>query len=407
MDTEIRTIEPQEFDAYVRMLEGAFSGGLEPDEIDNHRRVTEFARCLVAVDGESFVGAAAANSFRITIPGDAAVAAAGVTGVGVLPTHRRRGINTALMRRQLDDVHERGEPLAALFASEGGIYGRYGYGSATSMCSIDVEADRSGYVRGYRPEGRVRLLDREAALTAMLPVYRQAQRLRPGMIEMDATWLDWRFFEPERKKKEDPVFYAVHESETGDVDGYVVYSVKHDWKDAVPRNTLTIEELVATSPSAYADTWRYVLDVDLVERVKAWGRPPDEPLVHLLREPRRLRLTLGDGMWLRLVDLPAALAARAYASEDRLVLEVEDTFCPWNDGTFELVSGSWDISCETTTATSELRCSVNDLAAIYLGGATFRQLAEAGRVREERSGALDRADRMFASAPAPWCSFVF
>ncbi len=406
MDIEIRTITADEFDPFSAVFEAAFSGDVRPDEIENERRVAEFDRCHVAIEGTEFVGAALAASFRMTVPGGKVVRAAGVTGVGVKPSHRRRGINTALMRRQLDDVRERGEPLAVLHASEGGIYGRFGYGLATFECSMEIETKHASYVRGYVPSGRVRLLDWSTALPMMKKVYDAVYLGRPGFIELDDPLWEWSYFESERDKDEPP-FYAVHESDDGRPDAFAAYSAKHEWPGSVPRLELTAKSAIATNPQSYADIWRYLFDIDLVERVKAWNRPADEPLLHMLQEPRRLRLTVKDGMWARLVDVPAALAGRGYSGEGRVAIEVRDAFCPWNDGRFALDVGPKGAVCEPTRTDPDLVCSATDLGAVYLGGSTFRQLNRAGHVVEERPGALGVADAIFASDPAPWSQTHF
>jgi predicted acetyltransferase len=405
MDLAIRTIREDEFEPYIVALESAFHGILRPDEIDNIRRVTEVDRSLAVYEGDEIVAGATANSLRMTVPGNV-LSVAAVTGVGVKATHRRRGINTALMRRQLDDVRERGEPLAALFASEGGIYGRYGYGLAAFECAIDIETGRSAFVRGYSPSGRVRLLPREEALPLMLPVYDHARRARPGMMEVDLVRFEHEHFEPAHEREERPCFYALHESE-GDLDAYAVYQLNREWRDGIPQWQLQVRDLHAISPQAYADMWRYLLDTDLVQRVTSSNRPADEPLLHLLREPRRLRLRVNDGLWVRVVDVPVALEGRRYAAEGRIVIDVSDPFCAWNEGRFELVGGPGGARCRPTDTEPDLVCSANDLGAVYLGGPTFRHLHRAGRVVEERAGALARADAMFESDPAPWCSFQF
>lgn len=340
----------------------------------------------------------------MTVPGNT-VPAAGVPVVGVKPSHRRRGINSALMRRQLDDVHAGREPVAVLHASEGGIYGRFGYGMASFTCAMDVERTRTAYVRGYEPSGRVRLLERDEALKAFLPLYDRVRRERAGMMELDASWFEYRF--AERHFGEDRKwFYAAHEGAEG-IDAYAVYLAKHDWKGSFPRNELEVEDLQALAPQAYADMWRYCFDVDLIDRVTAWHRPVDEPLLHLLQEPRRLQFRLKDGLWVRLVDVAEALEARRYAAEDRVVLEVRDRFCPWNEGRYALDAGPEGATCVRTDEGPDLILSATDLGAAYLAGTSFRRLYRACRVVEERPGALARADAMFAWDPAPWCSFMF
>jgi predicted acetyltransferase len=406
MDIEIRTIVPDEFEAYYRALEDAFAGVARPDEIESERSVTEFDRSLVAIEDGRFVGGSSGVSMRIAVPGGDDVAAAGITAVGVKPTHRRRGISTALMRRQLDDVRARGESIAALHASEGSIYGRYGFGIATFTGSMNFEVERSGFVRGYRPSGRVQLLSREEAMPLMRPVYDRARRLRPGGLELDDRWFEWVFFVGKRDEDEPP-FWAVHESDEGEPDAFAVYKVKHEWPGSVPHLELSVELLLAVTPQAHADMWRFVFDIDLVHRVKAWNRPIDEPLLHLLREPRRLGFHVEDGMWIRLVDVPAALAARGYANDGRVVLEVHDAFCPWNEGRYELSVRDGRATCESSDRDADIACSVTDLGATYLGGSTLSQLARANLVTEVRPGALDDADAMFGTTVAPWSAVHF
>jgi predicted acetyltransferase len=403
VDVEIRTIAPQEFEAYIHALGAAFGGHERPEDIELERTVSEIDRCLAAFDGPEIVGGASAASFTLTVPGGF-VRAGGVTGVGVKPTHRRQGINSALMRRQLDDVHALGEPVAILYASEGGIYGRFGYGLGSFHCSMDVERGRTAFIRGYRPAGRIRLLDREDALAAMRPLYDRLRKERPGEIELGPTWFDYRFAET-HWGEDRKWFYGVHEGTDG-LDGYAVYRIEHG-KHGDHRHELAVEEVRASSPQAFADTWRYLFDVDLIERITAWNRPIDEPLLHVLQEPERLQLRIKDALWVRLVDVPKALSERTYTVDGRVTFEVRDLFCPWNEGRYTVEGSPNGASCVATDAEPDLVMSVNELGAAYLGGVGFRQLHRAGRVGEEQPGALARADAMFAWDPAPWCSFVF
>ena len=405
MDVEIRTITEDEFEAAVRSLEASFSGSATDEDLRRERAVAEIDRWLAAFDDGSIVGGAAAASFTLTVPGGRQVPTAGVTAVGVQPTHRRRGINTAMMRAQLDDVHRRGEPLAALYASEGGIYGRFGYGVAAFLGEINLEVGRSSFIRGYRTSGRIRLLDRATALPLMRPVYEAERSRRPGMIAMDDRWWDLLFFESE-KDKDEPIVYAVHDTE-GTVDGYCTYKVKHDWPDSIAKLQLSVRQLVGSTPQTWADLWRYVFDIDLVHSVNAWNRPVDEPLLHLMQEPRRLRFGLKDGLYIRLVDVQAALGARAYSADGSVAIEVDDPFCPWNAGRFMLEARDGEVLCTRTDISPEIACTATDLGGTYLGGMSFRQLHRAGRIEELVSGALARADAMFGWDPSPWCPILF
>jgi predicted acetyltransferase len=403
MDVEIRTIAEDEFETWMRAIESAFGGHVRPEDVQNERKVIDPARCLAAFDGDNIVGCASSVVFEMTVPGGT-IPTVGITGVGVLPTHRRRGVNTALMRRQLDDIRDEGFAIAALFASEGGIYGRFGYGLATFDAFVDIETSRSAFVPGSEGDGRVRLVERDAAKDRYLSIFDESRLTRPGAMRMEPNWFDYEFAE-KHFGEERKFFFAFHE--TGkDVDGVAVYTIKHNWS-GVPQNEVELYALDALNSSAYAQMWRFVLDLDLVSKLTAWSRPADEPLLHLLREPRRLNMRLKDGMWVRLLDIPRALTARRYPHDGRIVFGVRDVFCPWNEGRYALDARAEGATCEQTDDEAELLLTTNELAAAYLGGSTFSQLHRAGRVSEERAGAIGTADAMFAWDPPPWAMLHF
>ena len=278
---------------------------------------------------------AAAASYRFTVPGGGQVRGAGVTAVGVQPTHRRRGINAALMRAQLDDIHARGEPIAVLWASEGGIYGRFGYGLSAFFGEIDLEGSRTTFIRGYRPTGSVRLLPRDEALPLLRAIYDRAQPSRPGMIAMTDAWWELLFFEKEADK-DDPTFFAVHDTD-GVPDAYATYRVKHEWPESIPKLEMSVRQLVATKPQAYADIWRFLFDVDLVHRVTAWNRPVDDPLHLLLEEPRRLRFRMSRRVaraTRRRAGGSGSACVRGRRPRRRSRWRI--AFCPWNEGRYAL-----------------------------------------------------------------------
>jgi predicted acetyltransferase len=404
MDLEIRSITYEERPEWVRAAETAFSSVAKEDEVEASLPVIEPDRSFAAIDGGRIVGTSAAVTFRMMVPGGARIPTAGVTMVGVHPTHRRRGINTGLMRVVLDQAAERGEPLAALFASEGAIYGRFGYGLAGLLGEFQAESARMAFVRGYEPSGRVELVSKEEALPIIDEVYDAA--MRPGGVERNAALRDHNFATV-GEDKDRPWMYAVHRDDAGTADAYAVYWTKHDWPRSVPSGTITVRECVASTPAGNADIWRFLFDVDLVATVEAWNRPADEPLLHLLREPRRLRFSVNDGLWVRLLDVVPALEARRYGTDGRLVFEVTDPFRPDTDGRYELVVEGGRGRCTRTDAAADLAGTINVLGATYLGGSSFRQLWWARQVEERTPGSLERADAMFASTPAPWCVVDF
>ncbi len=364
----------------------------------------ELGRMLAALDDGAIVGGAGAFTFRMTVPGGAALGTAGVTVVGVLPTHRRRGILRAMMRVQLDDVHERGEPLAALWASEETIYGRYGYGLASLALELQIPRIYGDFHHEVEPVGRVRLVEPEAAARAMPPVYDAVRRVTPGMYERSASWWNARILvdRPEHADDGGPRHLAVLEVE-GDPRAYAVYRLDFAFGSLGSETKLKTIEVMGADPAATASIWRYLLDVDWTQTVSAWLQPVDSPLFLLLARPNLSRPTISDALWVRLVDVGAALSGRSYSEDGRVVLDVRDEFCPWNAGRWRLESGE----VSRTDEEADLALDVADLASTYLGGFTFGALARAGRVEELQDGAIQRADAMFRSDVAPWCPEIF
>ncbi len=401
MDIQIRTIREDEFEAFVRTTDLAFGEPSSAETIERERSLAELDRCFAAFDADTMVGTAGAFTMPMTVPGGE-VQIGFVTAVGVRPTHTRRGVNTALMRHQLDDAHERGESVEVLTASEGSIYGRFGYGMATVELSTRADTQRMAFVRGYRPSGSMRLVEREDAVQEIVRIHEALRAGRPGAVQLTPERLLYGMHDHGEKR---PWFFALHEGEGG-VDGYIVYQRKSYWPENVPEDEVEVHALDGANAGAYADLWRFVFDLDLVTTVRGW-LAVDDPLVYLVREPRRLRATVRDAAWVRLVDVPAALAARRYAAEGRMVVEVTDAFCPWNEGRFALEGGPDGAACVTSTEDPDLVVTVSELGAAYLGGASFARLHRAGLVTEVRSGALARADAMFVWDPAPWCPFMF
>ena len=406
MDLSIRRITEDEFVPFLLASELASGDVPDRDEIERERSIAEPDRNFAAFDGPDIVGTAGAFTMPMTVPGGPLMIGY-PTLVGVLPTHRRRGIGARLMRALLDDARERGELLSVLYASEGGIYGRYGFGLGTIGVRLRIDTARSAFVRGYEASGQIRLVDRERAAKEILGVHEATRLGISGMVHLDERRLAYVIGHEHGADKQRASFFALHEGATG-VDGYTMYKVAQDWHEGMPNSTLHVRDLVAATPGAYADLWRFVLDVDLVTSVEASNRPIDEPLFHLMREPRRLRARMSDNLWVRLVDVPSALAARRYAAAGRLVLEVADPFCPWNGGRYALEAAEDGAAIvHPTTDAAEIACTGSDLGATYLGGTSFRELHRAGRVEQRAEGALARADAMFGWDPAPWSPYEF
>ena len=372
--------------------------GLDPTE----ERMERFSKNLpiermhaVWEDG-SIVGGGGAFPFELTVPG-AIVPTAGVTVVGTYPTHRRRGVLRRLMRAQLDDVHERGEPLALLWASEETIYGRFGYGMASLCGEISVPTEYSRYAIPFEREGALRFVEADEALQLFPRVWDKVRRTTPGMLGRTRNWWQLRtLFEQPGGSEGGPKRYVVLERD-GRPEGYAIYRHKPKWEGGSSKSELEVVEAIALDGRPTAEIWRYLFDIDWASTINAHLLPVDHPLFQLLANPRRMQFRLGDGLWARLVDVGEALSARSYAVDGAVVFEVKDEFCPWNEGTWRLADGK----AKRTTASPQLRCDVSALGAVYLGGFGFTRARprRAGRGGASRCGsACGRDLRLVAGA---------
>jgi predicted acetyltransferase len=400
-DMEFRAIREDEFDAFELALSNAF-GDVEAAEHDvaSDRLSIEYDRTFAAFDEGRIVGCAAVYTFSSVAPGGGTVGTAGVTWVGVLPTYRRRGILTELMRRLLDQAAERGEPIATLLASEGQIYGKFGFGLAVPGLSFDVALDRVRWAPGTLAEGRTRLMTHEEARPLLQAVYERFASSRPGAVlptDRQYAWLFSGISKPDEKE-----FAAVHEDADGVPDAYALYRIKHRWPRGLPSNKLTVHQVVACTPEGSASIWRFLFDIDLVSQIRAYDLALDDPLIWQMAEPRALRATFEDILFVRPIDVSAALNTRGYMEDGRVVIDVRDEFRPANTGTYELIVEGGTGSCSRTDAEPEIACAVHVVGATYFGGVSWGALARAGRLEERVAGAVERADAMFRSDVAPW-----
>lgn len=409
MGTDLRVLRQDDWDEWYDNLIRAFGGVPEAaEERELFRELTEHDRSIGVWDGERCVGTAGAFAFRMTVPGGASVPTAGVTMVSVAGTHRRRGVLTSMMRRQLDDVRSWGEPLAVLTASEPVIYGRFGYGVGTYHANADIDTTR---VRLSVPPGTDDVHLRYAApadvLEACEAVYAALVPRRPGMVARIPGWERLWLLDPESERGGASPLQCVVAERDGEVVGFVRYRVKADWEAAGPKGTVVVSDLEALDPAAHAALWRFLFDLDLTSRIDARRRPVDEAWQYLVSDVRRCSVLVRDSLHVRLVDVGAALEARTYQTPVDVVLEVEDAFCPWNSGRWRLSGDAKGASCDRTTDSADLALSVRELGAAYLGGVSLASLAGAGLVRELRKGALAEAAVSFGSAVAPWLPHGF
>ncbi len=376
------------------------------EEVERFEKLLPAERTHAAFDGDSLVAGAGAFTFDLTVPGPVAVPCAGVTVVGVLPTHRRRGLLTRMMRAQLDDIHERGLPIAALFASEDTIYGRYGYGLASVRQEIRLPRHRAALRAGTPPRtGSVRLVEHDEALRVFPRLYDRVRRTTPGFLSRSREWWELRRLrdDPDRRPQgAGPLNRALLEID-GRAAGYAIYRIADREEDGHWTRRLRVMEAIGVNLPATREIWRFLFEIDWMDEILAWLLPTDHPLMHLVARPDSLHLRTETGLWVRLMDVGEALSARGYAADGRVTFEVADDFCPWNAGTWTLEGGA----ARRSRRRPDLRLDVTALGATYLGGFSFARLARAGLVEEARRGGAARADALFASDRAPWCPEIF
>jgi predicted acetyltransferase len=400
---EIRPARPEEFPAALAPIMHYFGRSPGPEFAERFGPILPPDRIHVAFDDGDVVGSAGAFPFEIGVPGGLA-RAAGTTLVGVMPTHRRRGILRGLMRAQLDDVHERGEPLAYLWASQDAIYGRFGFGVASFTGTIAVPSDRAAFWREFEPAGRVRLVGVDEALSVFPAIQRRAAEQHPGMfVRTEDWWRVRRLADPESGREGGGELNRALLELDGEPAGYALYRLHFSADRGIPTGYTTVIEALGLSPVATRELWRFLLDIDWMASIRAHLLPLDHELMLLLREPRHARLNYRDGLWVRVVDVEAALNARTYKPGAPVVVELADELCPWNEGV-------WEVGPEgaaRSSASPELRLDAAALGSAYLGGFSFGELVRGGRVAELVEGAADRADALFRSDRYPWCPEIF
>jgi predicted acetyltransferase len=399
---EVRAARDRE--EFGRALYGIaqYFGGYPTDEqLDRFTQVLPLDRMHAAFDGDEIVGGAGVFPFDFSVPGGS-LRCGGVTVVGVYPTHRRRGALRAMMDAQLRDIHERGEPIAALWASEETIYGRFGYGLASWVGEVTVPREWNAFAEPLERRGRVRFVDHDEAASLLPSVWEALRAQRSGMFARTEAWWTLRTLRVPDEEKANPKRIVVLELD-GDVQAYALYKSEMKFEGGIAGSTLQVAEAIGTTPQASAELWRFLLDVDWQAQVHATLVPPDHPLFLLLATPRRVQYRMGDGLWVRIVDVGAALSGRAFTGEGAVVFEVRDAVCPWNEG-------RWRVSAEGATrveAEADIALDVSALGSAYLGAVSFDQLRSGLRLEELTHGAIERADALFAWRPLPWCPEIF
>jgi predicted acetyltransferase len=402
----LRAGTPEDFDEIWRVVIGAFNEDPEEDAREVERLVYEPERTILTVADDQVAGVASAFTRELSVPG-AVIPAAHVTMVGVEATHRRRGVLTRMMHHQLADVRARGEAVAVLWASEGRIYQRYGYGMAAQRLLIEAEREVQLRAAPGPAAGRLRAAVPAAVAQELQKVYEQVFADRTGWSGRDSRWWDYVLADPSSQRGGATALRVIiHDPGTG-ADGYALWRVKNEAIPGGGKNTVVIREVVAANPRAYQALWHFLLNVDLTRETRFPFAAVDEPLLHSVNEPRRLHGRVMDSLWVRLTDVPAALSARRYAAPVDVVIEVTDPVLPENSGAWHLVADPDSASCRPAERGADLRCDLGALGAAYLGGSSLAALAAAGRVHELTPGTLGRAAAAFGWYRAPSATEVF
>jgi len=401
-DFEVRPVAEDERRATLDVLGRALLGpGVDDEYWDKVAASWPAEHKFGAFDDGVPIGIVSSFDTEIAVPGGNRVPAAAVEGVGVRADRTRRGVLTSMMRTQLDYLAGRGLPLACLHASEPTIYGRFGYGVGALGKTVSIARPAARLHDALLPSGEVRLLTAEEAVKEIPALYQRIGLHRPGMIGRPEQW--WPITHDRHVRAAHLV--AVHSGPDGD-DGFVSYEAvdQRTLQDPYRGAMLRVRELHAANDAARIELWRYLLSVDLVSAVHAMYRPVDEPLQPMLTDQRHAATTqVGGDLWVRLLDVGAALSARTYRDAGPVVLDVTDRFLPANTGRYEVSADG----ARRTEAAADLALDVDVLAMLYLGGWSATALVQAGRITVHDPAAVSRADELFTTIAAPWCGTYF
>lgn len=403
-NVEVRAISADERTTFFQTMSVPYGFDPTPERFERFQRVFELPRLRAAFDGQQMVATFGSLSLKMTVPGGV-LPVAGTSVVSVAPTHRRRGILRAMIVEHLADTHARGEPLAALWASESSIYGRFGYGPASERTVMKLEKPFAKLAQPVSNRGSMQLVETDEAVRTFPAIYDQVVRRRPGMFERSESW--WRdrvFGDPEFARRGATAHRRVLHVRNGEPAGYAIFRTR---TDTVKPTELLVVELLGADSDAERALWQFLFGVDLIDSIAYWNQPVDDPLQWWVEQPRRMERRLEDALWVRPVDVAAALCGRQYSCKGRVVFRMRDEQCPWNEGVFRLeADNDGKACCERVGDDPEVDLTSCALGSAYLGGHRFRDLARAGMITG-RDSALRRLDAMFEWDPRPWCQEVF
>ena len=409
MTIEVRRIRDGELRAFIETLSAGFLERPDIDKLtDEIRPLWDLDRTWAAFEDGRMCGTYRSWATELTVPGGQRLPAAAVSAVTVLPTHRRRGILRAMVEAEHAAIRERAEAFGLLYAAEYAIYGRFGYGPALREATLTLRTRQTGFHEAA--SGQIEIVNADAEAVAALKGVFEGWRVRqPGEIrrrdhswEYDLSLRELAWGSPWKG------FVALHRDESDSIDGYARYHADDKWEERQPGITVTVDELHALNDAAYTSLWRFLAEMDWAAKIRAERRIPTERLPWLLTNARALDVSdIGDGMWLRLMDVPRALGARTYEREGKIVLEIVDGEAQGGRTRVELEAGPSGATCAETDRPADLTLEVSVLSAAYLGGISLRQAAAGSAFDEHRDGALADADALFRTLDEPWCSTFF
>lgn len=408
---DVRPITASEVDRFRSRISRGFGhdGGTDQASRDRFDAVVELDRTVAAFDGDDIVGTGAGYSLGVTVPGGNEVPMAGTSIITVQPTHRRRGVLRALMDSHLADIEGHGEPLAGLWASETSIYGRFGFGPATYRHRALIDARTVEVHASAEEEPVVRFLDSsEDAGPVIRDLYERARPTRAGMLRRSEEWWAHRHLaDPESWRGDGSTLRYVIAEAAGSPLGYASYRQKDSWDDFTSTGEVHVREMVTTAPEARRALWKFLMNVDLFPTVEWWNMPLDDPLSGSVTDSRRIRRTLVDALWVRVMDVKTSLERRAYEDSGEIVFAVSDATRPDNSGSYRLVVDDGTAECvRAPSAKADLTFDIDVLGHLYLGGGNAVTMAEADRI-EGDADAVVSLHRLFRTTKPPWCPEVF
>ncbi len=407
----VNPIDPAEIPDWARTMASTFlDDPAGPDFVrrrDLLARAWEPDRAWGAQAHGRWVATLRTEDRMLSVPGlgtaTADIRADALTNVTVAASHRRQGLMRRMLTGSLRAARERGSALSILLAAEWPIYWRFGYAPATLSADYVLRRSRPGSASDGDPS-RVRIVDTEEFGRVAPQVFAAARRQRAGQLDRDGTWWDRTLGLGDfTRSPSTPPNLCVHEGDAGP-DGILGWKADGGFGLLPPFGRLDVSWLAAATGEAYRNLWAYLTGMDIVDEIRLSVRPVDERVRWLLADARTL-VTTGqtDFLWVRLLDVPAALSARRYAVPGEVVLEVIDRgYDDFTAGRYRLAADGDEVTCERTDRAADVVLDQRALASIYLGGFRLEELTLDGAVREYTPGALTRMSVMFSTPLAPW-----